>query len=130
MILESWTYRVEAGKIAEFSRAVGLEPSSVAPPSFTMAAGADGIERLLARLALDKRNAVHGEQSFEPLAPIVAGMLLRAEGRVVSDVVKEGRRGGRMRVVVIETLWHDAEADRLVLIERMTVIEKDQSDAA
>ena len=124
MIMERWTYRVEAGKIAEFARAVGLPPSEVAPPTFTMAAGAEALERILAQLALDKRRAVHGEQAFEVLKPILAGMELCAEARILSDEVKDGRRGGRMRVVVIETLWQDAANGDALLCERMTVIER------
>ena len=124
-MLAEWTYSVEAGKIAEFARAVGASVLDRVPPTFAMAVGAEAVERLLTSiLPLDRKRAVHGEQAFDYHAPIRAGMTLRCRADLVSDVVKPVRAGGEMRVVTVGITHRDAASGAVVLGETMTIIEK------
>jgi 3-hydroxybutyryl-CoA dehydratase len=125
--LAEWTWRVEAGKIAEFARAVGSPYPEVAAPTFTMAAGAEAVERLVADvLHLDRARTVHGEQAFAFLAPVRAGMMLAARADLVSETVKLGS-GGAMRVLVVATTYGDAATGTVLVRETMTMIEKAES---
>lgn len=129
--LGEWTFRVEAGKIAEFARAVRAEPSDIAPPTFTVVAAADLVERLvLDVLRLDRARTVHGEQAYEYFAPVRAGMTLNARAELVSDVTKTGRTGGQMRVVTVAVSYTDAATGAPVLRETLTTIEKGGRDGA
>lgn len=125
MRLAEWSYAVEAGKIAEFARAVGAPVSDAAPPTFTMAAGAEAVERLVTEtLPMDRKCALHGEQSYEYLGPIRAGMTLRCQADLVSDLVKPGRSGGEMRVITVRITYADAATGVDLVRETMTIIEK------
>lgn len=126
--LGEWTFRVEAGKIAEFARAVG-DPSPadplLAPPTFLVVASAGMVEDLVTRvLQLDRTRTVHGEQAYEYVAPVRAGMLLRCVARMTGDLLKPGRSGGDMRVITVEVTHHDSESGALLVRETMTTIEK------
>ena len=121
--LAEWTFRVEAGKIAEFARAVGADVSDVATPTFTMVAGADWVARLVSDvLRLDGGRTVHGEQAYDYHAPIRAGMTLTCKARLVSDVAKPGR-AGPMRVVTVAVVYSDAATGADLVHETMTTIE-------
>lgn len=123
-VLAEWTFAVEAGKIAAFRRAVGAPLAEVAPPTFTMVAVADWIERLVTDdLRLDRGRTVHGEQGYQYLAPIRAGMTLRCRASLLSDVVKPGR-AGPMRVVTVVVDHADAATGAALLRETMTTIEQ------
>ena len=123
-ILAEWSFVVEAGKIAEFARAVGAPATDAAPPTFTMVAGAGWVEHLVDEtLKLDRGSTVHGEQAYEYLAPIRAGMTLRCRATLVSDVAKPGRTGP-MRVVTVAVLYADAATGADLVRETMTILEK------
>ncbi len=123
-VLEEWSFPVEAGKIAAFARAVGAPASDCAAPTFTMVAGSGMVERLVGgTLKLDQGRTVHGEQGFEYLSPIRAGMTLRCRATLASDVVKPGR-AGPMRVVTIRVAYADAGTGADLVRETMTTIEK------
>lgn len=123
-VLAEWSFHVEAGKIAEFARAVGAPASDTAPPTFTMVAGAEIVERLVTEtLKLDRARTVHGEQAYDYLAPIRAGMTLRCRASLVSDVTKPGRTGP-MRVVTIAVHYADVATGVDLVRETMTIIEK------
>ncbi|GAB5468081.1 MAG: hypothetical protein Kilf2KO_11110 [Rhodospirillales bacterium] len=126
-VIREWTFQVEAGKIAEFAKAVGAAPAdpTIAPPTFTMVAAADLIEALVVDiLKLDRSRTLHGEQGYEYLAPIRAGMTLACQARILSDGVKTGRRGGEMRLVTVGIDYRDGASGQLLLRETMTTIEK------
>jgi acyl dehydratase len=130
------TMHVERGKIREFARAIkdgnpiyfdeeyakrvagGIMP----PPTFSMTLGFwdDGRSRPL--LTYDVRRLLHGEQEFEYLAPIHAGDVLTASGRVSDVFEKAGSRGGTMTFGVIETTFTNQRGEQ-VLISRSTLIE-------
>ena len=127
--LAEWSFAVEAGKVAEFARAVGAPVSDIAPPTFTMVAGAGWVEQLVDKtLNLDRGRTVHGEQAYEYLAPIRAGMTLRCRATLVSDVMKPGRTGP-MRVVTVAVVYADAATAVDLVRETMTVLEKAASAA-
>ncbi len=131
-------FRVERGKIREYALALGL----IDPVHTDVeAARAAGFNDLLApltftrqfwhendandpmpHLGYDPRRRLHGEQEFEYHKPLVAGMVLRGRNVIVSTREKEGRRGGKMTFVVIETRFTD-EAGELVQVARRTLIE-------
>jgi acyl dehydratase len=131
---------VERGKIHEFAEAIldehphyhdaeaasqaGL-PSVVAPPTFAMAVALfpSGLDELPAELrGFDMRYALHGAQEFVFERPLVAGDLLTASRGEVKAYEKEGKRGGRMKFVEMETLYRDARG-ALVLRTRTTAIQ-------
>src|SRR5437879_6247142 len=104
-----WCVTIERGKVREFARAV-RDPQAEAnvdsvPPTFPVYLSADVLDGLLVcnELGLDRRRLLHGEQEYEYLRPLRVGDRLRCRMRLVGDYVKEGRRGGSMRFVVLET---------------------------
>lgn len=127
-VIEEWEFRVEAGKVREFGRAVHdvhSEESAIAPPTFPVVAAADFVERLVTTiLNLDRSRTVHGEQAYEYIRPIVAGDLLRCRARLAGDETKAGRRGGTMRILTTEIEYISATDGGLVCRETMTTIEK------
>jgi acyl dehydratase len=118
-VIDRVAFPVEEGKIREFALAVGDpnpiyrdraaaqsagHPAIPAPPTFSIVAGHWRDQAaMVARLGLDLRRIVVGEARWEYFAPIYAGDRLSAE-RTVTDVSERtGRRGGRMRVITVET---------------------------
>ncbi len=127
-IVGEWRFHVEAGKIAEFDRALGAErdDTDVAPPTFTVVAAADFVETLVKDiLKVDRKRILHGEQGYDYFAPIRAGMTLACTARILSDRMKRGRQGGRMRVVTVAIDYSDAATGAMLLRESMTTIEKE-----
>ena len=131
---------VERGKVHEFANAIlddhphyhdevaaqaaGL-PSVVAPPTFsmTMALFPAAEMMLHPELAkLDMRFALHGGQEFTFERPVVAGDVLVPEEGEVKAYEKEGKRGGSMKFVEIETLYRDQQGE-IVLRSRTTAIQ-------
>jgi hypothetical protein len=127
--IQEWEFRVEAGKMREFGRAVHdvhADESEVAPPTFPVVAAADFVERLVTTiLALDRARTVHGEQTYEYVEPIVAGDLLFCCARLMGDEIKAGKRGGAMRIITIEVEYRSAASGRVVCRETIKSIEKE-----
>ena len=123
--------RIESGKIREFARAV-KDPNpaylddegALAPPTFlmTIAHWMRDLGETRSAVTLDYRRLLHGEQEFEYLAPIHAGDVLTATGRVSDVFEKPGSRGGAMTFGVIETTFTNQRGEK-VLISRSTLIE-------
>jgi hypothetical protein len=129
-LLAEWTHPVEWGKVREFARAVhdprlGRDPP-VPPLTFPVVLTAEFVERFVSELLpLDRRLTVHGEQEYEYLKPLQVGQLIRCSARMIRDEVKQGRRGGRMRLVTVEVEFADAKSGEIVGFERMTAIEQE-----
>ncbi len=127
-VIAEWVQPVEWGKVREFSRAVReihseAEPL-IPPPTFPMVLSADFVERLIVDdLKLDRRRTVHGEQEYVYHRPLRVGERVRLRARVLSDTVKLGKRGGRMRVVVTEVELASEATGEVIGFERSTAIE-------
>jgi acyl dehydratase len=120
----STLFIVDHAQVAAFAEALGVEASAVAPPTFGMLVSAQLVEEVLASLpALDRARALHGEQSFDYLAPIRPGMRLRSTARVVADERRPTRRGGSLRRIEIAIGHDDAESGTPLVRETMVVIE-------
>jgi hypothetical protein len=127
-ILAEWLVPVDWMKVRDFARAVHddharAEPL-VPPPTFPIVLSSDFVERLVTELLpLDRSRTVHGEQEYEYLRPLRVGERLRCRARILSDTTKAGRRGGQMRIFVVEVELAEAESGAVVGYERMTSIE-------
>ena len=66
---------------------------------------------------------LHGEQEFEYHRPIVAGDVLRSEGKVIDAYEKESK-GKTMTFVVTETVWSDDRTGEPVLTARFNLIHR------
>lgn len=131
-LLAEWSYKVEEGKVREFARAVHApvrhDGPVVVPTTFPVVASAQFIERLIVdHLRLDRSRAVHGEESYEYFGAIEPGDTLLCSARVLSDTVKEGRRGGRMRIMSIAIDYVSERSGALVCRQTTTSIEKEQA---
>jgi len=122
---------IERGKIREFATAIlddnphyQEEASPLIPPTFSMTQAfwprrTDGPPP---NLGLNYARVLHGEQEFEYLAPIRAGDTITGTTRVTDVYEKEGKRGGTMAFVVIETDWRNQD-DEAVLVTRQVLLE-------
>lgn len=130
---------VEAGKIREFARATHAEDPVHIDKQSAALAGFDDVlatathvvvaghlrnqQEFVASLGLAIERVVVGSVDWEYMRPLVAGDQLTGTRRVVEDVVRENKRGGRMRLVTLETDWSEPEGD-IAVRQRETLIEK------
>lgn len=77
---------------------------------------------MLDRLDLDLRRVLHGEVSWEYLAPVHVGDELTARRRVSDVTTREGKRGGTMTLVTIETEFRNQHGEA-VLRQTDTLVE-------
>ena len=140
-VVDSVTFTVEAGKIGEFARAthatdpVHTDPAAAraagfdagaATPTHVVVAGHHRDQRgFVNALGLDISRIVVGSVEWEYARPLVAGDRLTGIRRVVGDATREGKRGGTMRLVTLQTDWTGddgavALTQREVLVERGT----------
>ena len=125
-IIAEWVHPVEWGKAREFARAVHDDhvEAETAPPTFPVVISAGFIERLVTEiLKLDRKRTVHGEQEYEYRRPLRVGEKVRCRASVIEDQVKQGRRGGAMRVVVSEVELSSEADGEVIGYERSTAIE-------
>jgi hypothetical protein len=127
-LLGEWEFHVTTGKIREFARAVHDTQSRdgvIAPPTFPMVASAEFVEHMVTTLMdVDRTRTLHGEQAFDYVRPIVAGDVLLCKARLAGDEIKQGKRGGAMRVITTVIEYRSVTDDELVCRETMTSIEK------
>ena len=133
---------IERGKVHEFAnaildpnplyhdeeaaRAAGF-PSVVAPPTYSVS-GAHYALPTAERGALegvDVRSALHGSSEFVFERPLFAGDLLQAEPGETRTWEKQGRRGGRMKFIEMQTVFRDQNGD-VVLRSSMTIIQPER----
>ncbi|GGL17116.1 FAS1-like dehydratase domain-containing protein [Nocardia jinanensis] len=138
-VVDRVSFEVEAGKVREFAHAtratdaVHTDPQAAAAagfarmpatPTHVVVAGHHRDQQQFVRdLGLAIERVVVGSVKWEYHRPLVAGDRLTGTRRVVADTTKEGKRGGTMRLVTLETSWVDdsgetAVTQREVLIER------------
>lgn len=75
-------------------------------------------------LGFDPAYVIHGEHEYEFARPVLVGDVLTGETTVTDAYERDGRRGGTMTFAEVETVYRDADGER-VLSERATVIETD-----
>lgn len=123
-LLAEWEVAVEPWKVADFARAVRDDHPGAPPPTFPVVLNAAFIERLVSELLpVERSRTVHGEQEYEYRRPLRVGDRLRCRARIVSDTVKQGRRGGAMRLIVVEIEMADLASGEIVGWERSTSVE-------
>ena len=74
----------------------------------------------------DLRRILHGEQEFELLKPILVGDTLTGVSKVADIIEKEGGRGGKMTMLLMETEYTNQKGEK-VAIARSTLIETGQA---
>lgn len=132
-------FPIEAGKVAEFARAVlednpvffdlgaareaGL-PGIPAPITFPVICRFFQRPENEARHGLDMRWTLHGEQEFEYFRLPLAGETLIGRQRLGARWEKQGRHGGRLIFQEIETHFDD-EDGRPVLRMRQVLVQTD-----
>jgi acyl dehydratase len=77
---------------------------------------------LFETLDLDLRRVLHGESTWEYLAPVSVGDQLAARRRIVDVTTRPGKRGGEMTLVTFEIDFVNQNGDT-VLRERDVVIQ-------
>ncbi len=138
-VLDVVSFEVEAGKVREFARATHAEHPVHTDAEAASAAGFSSIpatpthvvvaghhrnqQEFVAALGLAIERVVVGSVEWDYTRPLVIGDRLTGTRRVVDDTTRDGRRGGTMRLVTLETSWVDdtgetAVTQREVLIER------------
>ncbi len=134
---------IEKGKIKEFARALGdRNPvysdeelarsmgfrSIPAPPTYTASflhhvPDENFLLNMMQEMGISVATSVHGESEFEYLAPICAGDVLTVRVKVKDYYQKEGKRGGKMNFITVESTYTNqdgmlAQKDRMLFIER------------
>lgn len=84
----------------------------------------DGVEGTALALGIDLARLLHGESSWEYLRPLYVGDALSGHTKVADVSTREGKRGGTMTLVVLETEYVDADGE-VVLRKRDTLIERE-----
>lgn len=134
---------VEAGKVAEFARAINDHNPVYQDKSVAIERGYDGVLAPLTftrtvlfpryrpagvdsyrgfDLGFENEYSVHGEQHYDFERPLLVGDVLTGRTTLTDVFQREGSRGGTMTFAVLETKYTDADGD-LVLIEESTIIE-------
>ncbi|ATQ29180.1 FAS1-like dehydratase domain-containing protein [Rhodococcus ruber] len=130
-------YDVERGKIREFARATFTTDPAHTDRAAAHAAGFADVpatlthtvvaghqrdqRRFVETLGLALERVVVGSVKWTYLRPLIAGDHVVGTRRVVDDARREGKRGGSMRVVTLETEYVDADGDPVVRLEEMLI---------
>ncbi|PKZ66076.1 acyl dehydratase [Gordonia terrae] len=138
-VLDVVSFDVEAGKIREFARATHAEDAVHVDPAAATAAGFERIPatpthvvvaghhrnqaEFVAALGLAIERVVVGSVEWEFRRPLLAGDHLTGTRRIVDDTTRDGKRGGTMRLVTLETSWVDAAGEPAV-VQREVLIER------
>ncbi|MCU1458919.1 MAG: MaoC domain protein dehydratase [Actinomycetia bacterium] len=139
LILDRVEFTVDSGKIGEFVRATltadpvhidddaaataGFAGRPATPTHVVVAGHYRDQQAMVTGLGLDLARVVVGSVRWQYARPLVAGDYLVGTRRVVSDERRDGRQGGSLRLVTLETEFVDASAlpvvwTREVIIER------------
>ncbi len=138
-IIDEVAFDIERGKIREFARAtfttdpvhtdltVATEAGVddiLATPTHVVVAGHHRDQRAFVdRLGLALERVVVGGVTWSYERALQAGDSLHGVRRVIGDIQREGARGGRMRVITLETEYRDASGAPVVRVEE-TIIER------
>lgn len=133
-------FAIEAGKVAEFARAVFDDNPAHYDADAASAQGFDAVPAPLTftrtgtfpryrtgahlDLGFQHEYVLHGEHSYEYERPLLVGDVLTGETTLSDIYEREGDRGGTMQFAEVETVYRDRSNER-VLAERSTVIRTD-----
>ncbi len=135
------TFPIERGKLAELARSFQETDAAWWDAEAARQAGFDGIPMpptittlvdhwraggaiaAAAAIGADLARVLHGEAAWEYFEPIACGDELTASAKVASISQREGKRGGTMTLVEIETDYTNA-GGALVARRRDTLIER------
>ncbi|MDT2004028.1 MaoC family dehydratase [Rhodococcus opacus] len=136
-VVDRVEYDVERGKIREFTRAtfttdpVHTDRNAARTAGFdeapatlthTVIAGHQRDQRAFVdSLGLALERVVVGSVTWTYLRPLTAGDHVVGTRRVVDDVQREGKRGGTMRIVTLETEYVDADGAPVVRLEEVLI---------
>ena len=125
--LDEVTFPVERGKVREFVRALHEDDPIYQDAEAAAAAGFDAIpapltfpmvamlwrerDAAIEDLGFDFKRLLHGGTTWEYVRPIVVGDEITVKRRVAAVDRREGRRGGAMTFVTIDTEITDATGD-------------------
>lgn len=142
MVLDRVAFPVERGKVREFARATFAEDPAhtdlevAAERGFgdVLATGTHVVVAshhrdqgaFVARLGLDISRIVVGSVEWEYERAVCAGDELVGNRVVVADETRDGKRGGTMRLVTLQTDCMDASGS-LVVRQREVLIERGRS---
>lgn len=138
-VLDVVSFDVESGKIREFARATHAEdavyvdtgaaaaagfPRVPATPTHVVVAGHHRNQtEFVAALGLAIERVVVGSVDWQYFRPLLAGDRMTGTRRIVDDTTRDGKRGGTMRLVTLETTWND-EAGECAAVQREVLIER------
>jgi acyl dehydratase len=136
--LDQFPLPVESSKVREFARALQDNDPIYQDTEAARSAGFEGIPApltfaaasshykddlpLFERLGLDLKRLLHGESSWEYLAPVHVGDRLLARRRLADVTTRPGKRGGDMTICTFETDYVNQHGEN-VIRERTVVIE-------
>ncbi len=130
---------IEWSKVREFARAI-KDPNPVyfdpeaarkecggipIPPTFLQTSAFWQDADSSPRMDFDLRRILHGEQEFEFFKPIFVGDALTGVAKVADIIEKEGGRGGKMTMMLMETEYTNQRGEK-VAVARSTLIETGQ----
>lgn len=124
MELESFTFRVEPGKIKEMALAIGdlkdeyLKGEKVMPTFPTVIDFWGNGVSTSAALGLNMKKVLHGEQEYEYVGEIRPGDLITVKG-----VIEDAYTKAAMNFIIVKKEFYNEEG-KLVLISRSTTIER------
>lgn len=136
-VIDRVEYDVERGKVREFTRATfTTDPVHTDLPA-AREAGFDDVPATLTHtvvaghqrdqrgfvdaLGLALERVVVGSVTWTYLQPLIAGDHVIGTRRVVGDERREGKRGGTMRVVTLETEYVAADGEPVVRLEEVLI---------
>ena len=137
---------IEKGKIKEFARALGDKNPLYSDEELARSIGFESIPapltftatflhhvpdenfllNMMEEMGISVATSVHGESEFEYLAPVCAGDVLTVRIKVKDYYQKEGKRGGKMNFITIESTYTNQEGE-LVQKDRMLFIERESA---
>lgn len=136
-----YEFVVEKGKIREFARATRadhpaylLAEAPIVPPTFLTIAGRfwgytfdmPGATAL-ATVPFDRSLLLNAEEEFEFTGePPRAGARLWGQTGIKDIYTKQGKRGGSLTFVVVETRFED-DSGRLVAVQRQTLVKTEKA---
>jgi peroxisomal enoyl-CoA hydratase 2 len=124
------TFPIEAGKIREFAAAI-MDDNPIyrspeaaqgegfadvpAPPTYSVVSSFFQ-EGTPLDMGLDMRYTLHAAAEFEYHAPVVAGDVLTGRSYISERYEKEGRRGGKMKFAVLETVYVNQRGEKVLTV--------------